>query len=169
VTSLIDPDRQSNDAGGPLLVSNSGSILASAEVRRCSQRREARCAPNVCHAPAPPLHDRSPHWRSHPPATPRYRPRESHPARWGREISLLARLDRYLEQRQRAGAPTDPDAPLLWSPRRGSYSRVGVRHGISRLLRLVCGKRRGHRGHGSHVHDIRQNAGSRIMPGRRVA
>src|SRR5213078_3224341 len=44
---------------------------------------------------------------------------------------------------------------LFWSPRRGAYSRVGVQHGISRLLRLVCGKRRGQRGHGPRVHDIR--------------
>jgi integrase/recombinase XerD len=69
--------------------------------------------------------------------------------------SLLTRLDTYLERRQRAGAPTATDAPLLWSPRRGSYSRVGVQHGISRLLRLVCGKRRGQRGHGPGAHDIR--------------
>ncbi len=69
--------------------------------------------------------------------------------------SLLARLDTYLQQRQRAGAPTHADAPLLWNPRRGAYSRVGVQHGISRLLRLVCGKRRGQRGHGPRVHDIR--------------
>jgi integrase/recombinase XerD len=69
--------------------------------------------------------------------------------------SCLACLDTYLEHRQRAGAPTDVDAALFWSPRHGPYSRVGVQHGISRLLRLVCGKRRGQRGDGPRVHDIR--------------
>lgn len=69
--------------------------------------------------------------------------------------SLLTRLDTYLEQRQRAGAPLGAEAPLFWSPRRGPYSLVGVQHGISRLLRLVCGKRCGQRGHGPRVHDIR--------------
>ncbi len=71
--------------------------------------------------------------------------------------SLLTRLDAFLEHRQRAGAPTHPDAPLFWSPRRRPYSLVGVQHGISRLLRLVCGKCRGHRGHGPRVHDMRHS------------
>lgn len=70
-------------------------------------------------------------------------------------VRMLARLDAYLEQRRRAGAPARSEAPLFWSPRRGPYSLVGVQHGISCLLRLVCGKRRGHRGHGPRVHDIR--------------
>jgi len=81
-------------------------------------------------------------------------------------VRMLARLDTYLEQRRRAGAPACSEAPLFWSPRRGPYSLVGVQHGISCLLRLVCGKRRGQRGHGPRVHDIRHNAGSRIMPSR---
>jgi integrase len=71
------------------------------------------------------------------------------------KTSLLACLDTYLEHRQRAGAPTRPEAPLFWSPRGRPYSCVGVQHGISGLLRLVCGKRRGHRGVGPRVHDIR--------------
>jgi integrase/recombinase XerD len=70
---------------------------------------------------------------------------------------LLARLDAFLEHRQRAGAPTHPDAPLFWSPHHRPYSRVGVQHGISQLLRLVCGKRPGHRGHSPRVHDIRHS------------
>ena len=78
--------------------------------------------------------------------------------------SLCVRLDTYLEQRRKAGAPTHADAPLFWSPRRGPYSLIGVQSGISRLLRAVCGKRPG-RGTGPRVHDIRQHAGSRIMPG----
>jgi integrase/recombinase XerD len=69
--------------------------------------------------------------------------------------SLLARLDEYVEHRQRTGAPTHLDAPLFWNPRGRPYSCVGVQEGISQLLRLVCGKRRGHRGLGPRVHDIR--------------
>ena len=69
--------------------------------------------------------------------------------------SMLARLDTYLEQRRRVGALTRPETPVFWSPRGRRYSLVGVQHGISRLLRAVCGKRRGHRGHGPRVHDIR--------------
>jgi integrase len=68
--------------------------------------------------------------------------------------SLLARLDLYFEQRRRAEAPTHPEAPLFWSPRGGHYSLVGVQHGISRLIRAVCGKPPG-RGTGPRVHDIR--------------
>jgi integrase/recombinase XerD len=78
--------------------------------------------------------------------------------------SLLTHLDTYLEQRRQAGASLGAEAPLFWSPRRGPYSLVGVQHGISCLLRLVCGKCPGHRGHGPRVHDIRHHAGSRIMP-----
>src|SRR5256884_191067 len=36
--------------------------------------------------------------------------------------SLLARLDEYVEHRQRTGAPTDSDAPLFWNPRGRPYS-----------------------------------------------
>jgi integrase/recombinase XerD len=83
--------------------------------------------------------------------------------------SLLARLETYLEQRCRAGAPTDPDAALFWSLSRGPYRLIGVQSGISRLLCAIGAKRRGDRGCGPRVHDIRQHAGSRIMPGRLVA
>lgn len=69
--------------------------------------------------------------------------------------SLLARLDAFLECRKQAGAPTHTDAPLFWSPRGRSYSCIGAQEGISQLLRQVCGKRRGDRGHGPRVHDIR--------------
>lgn len=69
--------------------------------------------------------------------------------------SLLARLDAFLQYREQAGAPTHNQAPLFWNPRGRPYSCVGVQEGISKLLRLVCGKRRGQRGHGPRVHDIR--------------
>jgi integrase/recombinase XerD len=78
--------------------------------------------------------------------------------------SLRVRLDMYLEQRQQAGTPTHAEAPLFWSPRRGPYGLIGVQSGISDLLRVVCGKRPG-RGTGPRVHDLRQHAGFRIMPG----
>jgi integrase len=68
--------------------------------------------------------------------------------------SLRTRLDRYLEQRRRAGAPMRPEAALFWSPRGGHYSHIGAQRGLSNLLRVVCGKRPG-RGTGPRVHDIR--------------
>lgn len=67
---------------------------------------------------------------------------------------LRARLDQYVEHRQRGGAPTTPDAALFWSPRGGHYSLVGVQHGLSQLLRTVCGKRPGQKS-GPRVHDLR--------------
>jgi integrase/recombinase XerD len=78
--------------------------------------------------------------------------------------SLLAHLDAYLEQRCRAGSPTGPDAPLFWSRRRGPYRLIGVQSGISRLLRAMGLKRRGDRGHGPRVHDIRHYPERRIIP-----
>jgi integrase len=68
--------------------------------------------------------------------------------------SLRARLDQYLEHRERAGAPAAHDAALFWSPRGGHYSLVGVQHGLSRLLRTVCGRRPGRKS-GPRVHDLR--------------
>jgi len=68
--------------------------------------------------------------------------------------SLRTRLDTYLAQRRRAGAPTRRDAALFWSPRGGHYSHIGVQHGLSQLVREVCGKPPG-RGTGPRVHDLR--------------
>ncbi len=68
--------------------------------------------------------------------------------------SLRVRLETYLALRRRAGASTRPDAALFWSPRGGPYSHIGVQHGLSQLIRVVCEKPPG-RSTGPRVHDLR--------------
>lgn len=70
--------------------------------------------------------------------------------------SLLTHLDHYLQHRRRAGAQQAPNAALLWSPRGGPYSLIGIQKGLTQLLRAVCGKPPG-RGTGPRVHDLRHS------------
>lgn len=68
---------------------------------------------------------------------------------------VLVRLEAYLARRRQAGAPTTPEAPLLWHPppHEGSYSIVGLQGGTRHLLRAVCGTRPGCGG--PRLHDFR--------------
>jgi integrase len=78
-------------------------------------------------------------------------------------------VDRYLDLRRARQLACSPDSPLLWHyTRRGTaYTGAGLGHVIRPLFHVaqICTET----GRAPRLHDFRQHAGSRIMPGRRVA
>ena len=71
--------------------------------------------------------------------------------------SVITVLQRYLEARRQAGAPTDPSAGLFWHHHRaGPYSRVMIQTLLTRVLQragLKAATRAGRTG--PRVHDLR--------------
>jgi site-specific recombinase XerD len=76
---------------------------------------------------------------------------------------VMAALKDYLAVRQEAGAPTNPDSPLFWSPQRSrGYSVGGVRLVLTDVLRRASVKpARG--AVGARVHDLRHSMVSHRM------
>lgn len=70
---------------------------------------------------------------------------------------VMAALNRYLSLRESAGAPTNPQSPLFWSPQRGrGYSVGGVRLVLTDVLRRA-GVKPTHGAVGARVHDLRHS------------
>jgi integrase len=71
--------------------------------------------------------------------------------------SVIAALNRYLEARRKAGAPTDASAGLFWHQQRaGRYSRVMIEKLLVRVLRRAGLKPASGAGRtGPRVHDLR--------------
>ncbi|MBK7234883.1 MAG: tyrosine-type recombinase/integrase [Sterolibacteriaceae bacterium] len=76
---------------------------------------------------------------------------------------VMAALKRYLELRERAGAPTNPDSPLFWSPQRNrGYTVGGIRLVLTDVLRRADVKpARG--AVGARIHDLRHTMVSHRM------
>ena len=67
--------------------------------------------------------------------------------------TAMTALRDYLDARLKAGAPTDPDAPLFWHER-GAYSYVTAGAHLRRLIR-VAGLRQATGRKGPRIHDLR--------------
>jgi integrase len=76
---------------------------------------------------------------------------------------VMAALKHYLGVRQDAGAPTHPDSPLFWSPRRiHGYSVGGVRLVLTDVLRRA-GVKPARGAVGARIHDLRHTMASHRM------
>ena len=78
--------------------------------------------------------------------------------------SVMAALNRYLEQRAAAGLPTDPDAPLFCHEK-GGYAYVTAEHHLRRVVRAAGLKPEPGR-RGPRIHDLRHYPDRRIIPRR---
>jgi integrase len=68
---------------------------------------------------------------------------------------VMAALRRYLTLRESAGAPTNPDSPLFWSPQRGrGYCVGGMRLVLTDVLRRA-GIKPARGAVGARIHDLR--------------
>lgn len=68
---------------------------------------------------------------------------------------VMAALKRYLDLRERSGAPTKPESPLFWSPQRNrGYTVGGIRLVLTDVLRRADVKP-AHGAVGARVHDMR--------------
>ncbi len=68
---------------------------------------------------------------------------------------VMDALKHYLSVRQGAGAPTNPESPLFWSPQRSrGYSVGGVRLVLTDVLRRA-GVKPAHGAVGARIHDLR--------------
>jgi site-specific recombinase XerD len=76
--------------------------------------------------------------------------------------SAMTALRDYLKARVKAGAPTEPDAPLFWHAK-GGYGYVATGANLRRLIRAAGLKRNPGRT-GPRVHDLRHRADSPNMP-----
>ena len=69
----------------------------------------------------------------------------------------MAALRRYLSLRECAGAPTNPQSPLFWSPQRGRGYRIGgVRLVLTDVLRRA-GVKPARGAVGARIHDLRHS------------
>ena len=76
---------------------------------------------------------------------------------------VIAALKDYLSMRQGAGAPTNPDSPLFWSPQRSrGYSVGGVRLVLTDVLRRA-GVKPARGAVGARIHDLRHSMVSHRM------
>jgi len=76
---------------------------------------------------------------------------------------VMAALKNYLDERQHAGAPTNPDSPLFWSPQRSrGYSVGGVRLVLTDVLRRA-GVKPARGAVGARIHDLRHSMVSHRM------
>ena len=76
---------------------------------------------------------------------------------------VMAALKDYLGVRQEAGAPTNPDSPLFWSPQRSrGYSVGGVRLVLTDVLRRA-GVKPARGAVGARIHDLRHSMVSHRM------
>jgi len=70
---------------------------------------------------------------------------------------VMAALKHYLSVRQDAGAPTNPESPLFWSPQRSrGYSIGGVRLVLTDVLRRA-GVKPARGAVGARIHDLRHS------------
>jgi integrase len=70
---------------------------------------------------------------------------------------VIAALKDYLSMRQGAGAPTNPDSPLFWSPQRSrGYSVGGMRLVLTDVLRRA-GVKPARGAVGARIHDLRHS------------
>lgn len=70
---------------------------------------------------------------------------------------VMAALKHYLSVRQGAGAPTNPDSPLFWSPQRGrGYTVGGMRLVLTDVLRRA-GVKPARGAVGARIHDLRHS------------
>ena len=70
---------------------------------------------------------------------------------------VMAALERYLSLRENAGAPTNPQSPLFWSPQRGrGYCIGGVRLVLTDVLRRA-GVKPVRGAVGARLHDLRHS------------
>jgi integrase len=70
---------------------------------------------------------------------------------------VMAALKHYLSVRKGAGAPTNPDSPLFWSPQRGrGYTVGGMRLVLTDVLRRA-GVKPARGAVGARIHDLRHS------------